>query len=291
MNDILSRRLANSLWQIYRGADDSLPWEDGADFPWHDPEFGRRTLDEHLDEAHGAASRSSTERLLQIEWLWNKLGLGTGQHVLDVTCGPGLYAVELARRGCKVTGIDINPAAIAYATELAVSEGVADRCRFIQQDVRQLMPDAIQYDAALFLYEQLAVYSANEAQHLLDQLARMLKPGGRLAIELLDQNQVDKEDTSWWFTDDTGLWGDGPFVHLGERVWNETQQAAIERYHIIHLETGDLKQYTLFDQTYAVETMISMLQRAGFKGVDHFLNWAGVPLYDAKEWVVYIAGK
>jgi len=112
-----------------------------------------------------------------------------------------------------------------------------------------------------------------------------------LALELLNQDNVDKTDSSWWFTDDTGLWGDSPFLHLGERIWDDELQASLERYHILHLETGQLKQYTLFDQTYSVAALRALLLESGFGAVDHYLNWAGLPLYDAGEWVVYVARK
>lgn len=289
MSASTARSLRAALWKIYNRTDEPLPWETGSDFPWHDPVFGRRTLAEHLDDGHGAASRSAGERNLQIDWLWNKLALQPGHHVFDITCGPGLYAVELARRGCTVTGIDINPAAIEYATDLAAHEGVSDRCTFIRQDVREMADYQAQFDAALFLYEQLAVYTTPEAQLLLEKVAQLLKPEGRLAVEILNRDNVDKTDSSWWFTDDTGLWGDAPFLHLGERIWDEDLQASLERYHILHLESGELKQYTLFDQTYAVPEMVAMMQQSGFGTVDHYLNWAGLPLYDAGEWVVYIA--
>jgi SAM-dependent methyltransferase len=285
------RSLAAALWKLYYRDTDPLLWERGADFPWHDPDFGRRTLTEHLDESHGAASRSARERALQLDWLWRKLELQPGVQVLDATCGPGLYAVELAHRGCLVTGIDINPAAISFARELARTEGVADSCTFIEQDIRQIKEPSEKYDASLFLYEQLAVYSRAEAQLLLNQMAEILKSGGRLVLELLNQDNVDKKGSSWWFTDDTGLWGDAPFLHLGERIWDDEAEASIEVYHILHLDTGQLKKYTLFDQTYSIETMRHMLIQAGFGTVDHYLNWGGLPLYDASEWVVYIAEK
>lgn len=285
----INRALAAALWQIYHREADSLPWEDGADFPWHDPDFGRRALAEHLDESNAAASRTSAERLAQIDWLWATLKLRPGMHLLDVTCGPGLYAVELAKRGCAVTGIDINPAAIAYATELAARQEVSAWCTFIQQDIREMELEPARFDAALFLYEQLAVVSKPEARHLLATIARALKPGAPLCVELLDQAHVDQTGSSWWFTDDTGLWGDSPFLQLGERIWDEELAASIERYYLIHLETGQLKAYTLFDQTYPIAEMVSMMQQAGFASVDVFPHWAGLPLYDAREWVVYVA--
>ncbi len=285
----VNRSLAEALWKIYRRADRPQPWIGGGNLPWDDPVFSRRMLPEHLDQSHGAASRTAAERIRQIDWLWDRLNLAPGRELFDVTCGPGLYAVELARRGCRVTGVDFGPAALAYARNLAAAQGVAGRCQFIEQDVRQMVFPQAKFGAALFLYGQLAVFPQEEAQTLLTQICRSLRPGGRLAVELLDQEKVDKSDSTWWFTDDTGLWGDRPFLHLGERFWDEAEQLSVERYHILHLETGELTEVILCDQTYAVETMVQMMKQAGFETVEVYPAWDGLPLYDAGEWLVYVA--
>jgi hypothetical protein len=147
------------------------------------------------------------------------------------------------------------------------------------------------FDAAIFIYGQLAVFKREDAQALLHQIAQALRPGGNLCVELLDQNKVDKKHSTWWYTDDKGLWDDQPFLHLGERFWNETEEISIEQFHIIHLKTGLLDQITLCDQTYAQETMVGMMQQAGFDTVEVYPGWAEVSLYDAGEWVVYMATK
>jgi ubiquinone/menaquinone biosynthesis C-methylase UbiE len=246
-------------------------------------------LREHLDESHGAASRITAERTAQLDWLWTKLELQPGMRLLDITCGPGLYAVELARRGCLVTGVDFSPAAIAYAKDLALSQGVAARCAFVEQDVRCLDFSGANFDAAILLYGQLAVFTKAEAQVLLAQLAGALKTGGKLCAELLNQDRVDKTRSEWWFTDNQGLWGDRPFLHLGERFWYEAEEMSVERFYIIDLETGELTEISLSDQTYSVETMTHMLDRAGFAAVEAYEAWDHLPLYDADEWLVYIA--
>jgi SAM-dependent methyltransferase len=248
-------------------------------------------LREHLDESHGAATRQAKERKLQIDWLWEKLGLFSGASVLDLTCGPGLYAVELARRGCQVTGIDFSPASIAYARDLAVSEGVADLCTFIEQDIRQIDYNQAGFDAALFIYGQLAVFKKEEAANLLQGIVGALRSGGRLAVELLDQERIDKKNSTWWFTDTTGLWGDQPFLHLGERFWNAAQEISIERFQIIQIETGELTEVVLCDQSYSTESMIRLMTAAGFSPIDIYPAWGNLPMYDAGEWVVYVATK
>lgn len=279
----------DALWRIYNRPDAPPLWQNGGNLPWNDPGFSARMLREHLDESHGAASRQAAERAAQIDWLWTALQLAPGCRVLDLTCGPGLYAVPLARRGCRVTGVDFGPASIEYARRLASDEGVADRCIFVEQDVRTFEPETGFFDAVLFLYGQLAVFRPEEAAALLAKARTTLRPGGRLVVELLDQDRVDKEKSSWWFTDDRGLWGDRPFLHLGERVWDAATQASVERYYILDLATAALGEIILCDQTYSIETMTEMMRAAGFTEVVTEMNWAGLPLYDAVEWVVYVA--
>ncbi|HMK38666.1 MAG TPA: class I SAM-dependent methyltransferase, partial [Bacteroidota bacterium] len=55
---------------------------------------------------------------------------------LDVGCGNGLYAIELARRGAaRVTGIDIAENMLRLCRENAARAGLADRCEFIRTDL------------------------------------------------------------------------------------------------------------------------------------------------------------
>lgn len=279
---------AHALWRIYRRPAPTL-WQDGGNLPWNDPAFSARMLAEHLDESHGAASRQAAERAAQLDWLWERLALGPGSRVLDLTCGPGLYAVPLAQRGARVTGVDFGPAAVAHARQLAAGAGVAERCAIVESDVRAYEPEPAAYDAALFLYGQLAVFPRHEAAALLGKAAAALRPGGRLVVELLDQARVDKDDSTWWFTDDKGLWGDMPFLHLGERYWDAAERASIERFTILDLNTAALQEIVLCDQTYAVDEMRAMLLAAGFAAVEVLPAWGGLGLYDAKEWVVYVA--
>ena len=279
---------ARALWRIYRRPEAAL-WQDGGNLPWNDPAFSARMLREHLDESHGAASRQAAERAAQLEWLWARLALAPGRRLLDLTCGPGLYAVPLAQRGVVVTGVDFSPASIAHARQLAEAAGVAGRCAFVEADVRDFEPEAAAYDAALFLYGQLAVFPRHEAAALLAKAARALRPGGRLVVELLNPARIDRKDSTWWFADDKGLWGERPFLHLGERRWDAAERASVERFTTLDLATGGLSAIVLCDQSYEVAEMTALLQAAGFAAVEVYPAWEGLALYDANEWVVYVA--
>jgi SAM-dependent methyltransferase len=287
--DDAAQRLHNALWRIYHRPQPPSRPDGAANLPWDDHDFSQRMLRQHLDQSHGAASRRRVEILRQIDWLWDRLSLREGSQVLDVTCGPGLYAVELARRGCCLHGVDFSPASIRHARQLAAEAGVTQRCTFQLQDVRTMDVSPRRFDAALFLYGQLAVFTLQETADLLHRCATALKPAGWLVVELLSFEHIQKDNSTWWYTDDSGLWGDFPFLHLGERHWYPEDNLSLEQFRIINLETGDLREYALSDQAYPPETMIAILRKAGFGRVDVCPAWDDMELYDAREWIVYLA--
>ena len=58
----------------------------------------------------------------QVDFLVEKLELRGGEKILDLACGFGRHSLELARRGFQVTGVDITPDYVNYATKQAEQE-------------------------------------------------------------------------------------------------------------------------------------------------------------------------
>jgi ubiquinone/menaquinone biosynthesis C-methylase UbiE len=126
-----------------------------------------------------------TDRLEQ-QLLFELIGSVASKTLLDVGCGDGALASELARRGAIVTGLDADPAMIAAArrrtkiegTQLHLVEGQAERLPF--------------NDAAFDLVVAVTVLCfVRDAERAFMEMARVLKPGGRLVIGELGR-------WSWW---------------------------------------------------------------------------------------------
>ncbi len=65
-----------------------------------------------------------------------------GRTFLDVGCGTGRYALELARRGARhVVGIDISEKMLAVCSQRARQDGLVERCSFIHTDLIQYQPE------------------------------------------------------------------------------------------------------------------------------------------------------
>lgn len=278
-------RLAAALQTIYDRPQPAVPWRDGENLPWDDPAFSARMLKEHLDQSHGAASRRLPEIRALVQVMSDWLGLESGGRLLDVTCGPGLYAAEFARRGVAVTGIDFGPASVRYAREHCAGLPV----EIIQGDVRALDFGGRAFDAAIYLYGQFTVLRPEESLDVLRRIHAALRPGAPILLEVLDDARLDKKTNTWWYTDQGGLWGDFPFLHLGERTWDEERRAIIERFYILNLESGQLDAYGLSDQAYTADMLREMLEEAGFTGMSVHPAWDQLALKDAPEWCVYLA--
>src|SRR5262245_49903922 len=78
----------------------------------------------------------------EVDFVERALGLGRPGRLLDLPCGEGRHALELARRGHRVTGVDLSPYAVERAGAEAARTGVT--VEFIQGDMR--VPPAGPFD-------------------------------------------------------------------------------------------------------------------------------------------------
>jgi 2-polyprenyl-3-methyl-5-hydroxy-6-metoxy-1,4-benzoquinol methylase len=72
----------------------------------------------------------------EVDFIEKELGFDKSKHVLDIGCGTGRHDIELARRGFKVTGVDLSKAQLQRAKEKASDANV--EIEFIQKDAREL---------------------------------------------------------------------------------------------------------------------------------------------------------
>ncbi|MGI9053168.1 MAG: class I SAM-dependent methyltransferase [Ilumatobacteraceae bacterium] len=137
----------------------------------------------------------------EVEHVVAALGLRPGERVLDVGCGPGRHAHDLARRGIVVHGVDISQPFVDLALADA-PPGVT----FERLDARTLPFDA-EFDAAICLCQGAfgLMTAAGDDATVLAGIARALRPGGRLALSAFNAYFAVKHHTDADFDADLGI--------------------------------------------------------------------------------------
>lgn len=77
----------------------------------------------------------------EVDFLLGALALEEGDLVLDVGCGPGRHALELARRGVRVVGVDISERFVEVARSEAERHGLSGLAEFHRVDARSMVGD------------------------------------------------------------------------------------------------------------------------------------------------------
>lgn len=149
----------------------------------------------------------------------------SGWQVLDIGCNAGFYSIELARRGARVLGIDVEPLYLRQARWAAEHCGLTDRLRFEEGQVYQLAREQRQFDLVWFTgvfyhlrYPTLALDLVRRVTARLMMFQTMTMPGADVLATpddlpldqrsaLLDpgwpkmafiEHRVANDATNWW---------------------------------------------------------------------------------------------
>ncbi|MBN1571016.1 MAG: class I SAM-dependent methyltransferase [Acidobacteria bacterium] len=121
----------------------------------------------------------------EVDFLENEFHFDKTKSILDIGCGTGRHAIELARRGYTVTGIDLSAAQLARAGRKADEAGV--RVNFIRLNACDL-PFRNEFDFAIMLCE--GGFSLQETDELnfkiLESAERALRSPGKLIFSCLN---------------------------------------------------------------------------------------------------------
>ncbi|MDQ3577421.1 MAG: methyltransferase domain-containing protein [Actinomycetota bacterium] len=151
---------------------------------WTKP--GEREPASTLPELSNRAQERQTDYHLEA------LGLKANEHLLDIGCGAGSPAIQIARQsGGRVTGINVSQGQLAKATERAQAANISDRVSFQYGDAMALDFADESFDAAMAI-EVFAHLS--DRQQGFNEAARVLRPGGHFLVSDFTLRGTPSED-------------------------------------------------------------------------------------------------
>jgi SAM-dependent methyltransferase len=135
--------------------------------------------------------------LAQVEALVRLLELRPGERLLDVPCGNGRLALELAARGFLVSGLDLSHELVEEGLRAAAERALTLDLR--AGDMRALPWEGL-FDAAICAGNSFGYFTDQENRDFLAGVARRLRPGGRFLLEypLVAEISLERREPRSW---------------------------------------------------------------------------------------------
>jgi SAM-dependent methyltransferase len=244
-------------------------------------------LREHLSQTHDAASRRTSVIKKHVDWIHTFVLGKKPSRILDLGCGPGLYAARLSRLGHVCHGIDFGPASIEYAIKHA-----PENCTFTLADVRTTDFGA-GYDLVMFIFGEFNVFKPKDARLILSKVYDALNPGGKILLEPHTFDAVYElgNQPGTWYSAENELFAEKPHLCLMESFWDEELSVAVERYLIVDAANGEVTRYSSSIQAYENDELTEMLTQVGFQNPEFYSSLRGEPDEEMSQLQVLVVQK
>lgn len=196
-------------------------------------------------------------------------GLEPGADVLDAACGFGRHSIPLAEAGYRVVGADRSAVLLAEARRRA---GEREWPRWVEADYRELPFDDASFDVVLNLFTSFGFYGEEGDAQALREFLRVLRPDGRLVIEIMHRDRLIEiyQERSW-----TEL-PDGATL-LEERKLDPVT-GFVETMHKYAPEKGAPTAVTYRLRVYTATELGRLVEDAGFAALEFHGDLEGAPL-------------
>jgi SAM-dependent methyltransferase len=215
---------------------------------WWDEMFGDdflRTMDRLTDQ----------QIRREVDFIEDSLGVQTGAIVLDLACGTGRHAVELAVRGYNVVGYDLSVAMLARAADEAQDRN--QKLNFLQGDMRDMGFEEM-FDGVYCWSTSFGYFDDEKNQLVAQRIHRALRKGGMLLLDVANRDFVAKVQPSLvWFE------GDGCVCMDDMRVDFITSRLKVKR--MIMMDDGRTREFDYSIRLYTLHELGNMLHDVGFK--------------------------
>jgi SAM-dependent methyltransferase len=201
---------------------------------------------------------SADQTLREVEFIESSLGVKPGGQILDVGCGYGRHSIELVQRGLDVTGLDLSLPLLLRAADEAQKRAMS--VNFVHADMRELAFDK-QFDGACCMLTSFGYFDEETNLRVAEGIARALKPGGRLLLDLVNRDYVvgDLPSRVWW---------EGNGCVVLEEVDFNFHTSRIITHRSIVFEDGRQVEQEISVRAYSLHEIGRLLRQAGFRVID-----------------------
>ncbi|MFW9876287.1 MAG: methyltransferase domain-containing protein [Candidatus Thorarchaeota archaeon] len=198
----------------------------------------------------------------EVDYFLRIMNFQPEHYILDLCCGQGRHSIELARMGFNnIYGLDRSRFLIQKAKSNAKNCGVV--CRFREGDARKLPYATDSFDFIMILGNSFGYFeSMNDDFQVLKESFRVLKPWGKILIDITDGDYIKKnfQRRSW-------EWIDKNYFVCRERSLSLDKQKLISREVINHVNKGVVVDQFYSERLYSKQGITKLLKKVGFSDI------------------------
>ncbi len=253
---------------------------------WTDPHVSEQMLRFHLDGTVAVSSGTTEWIEAATTWMAREFRLGGNSRVLDLGCGPGLYAIRLARTGARVTGVDFSARSIAYAREAAQKAGLP--IDYVHHDYLAYEP-AGRFDLVTMIMRDYCAMEPSQRLALLRTIGSALASGGAFVFDVDSTVAFANmaEEVSYSHSPRGGFWSAEAFFEFHNRFVYPDERVVLDKFVVVEAN----RTRTLFNwiQCFDPTMLAAELGEAGLR-IDATLgNVTGAPFDPASPEFAVVA--
>lgn len=237
---------------------------------WLDPYLSQQMLAIHLNPDSEGASRSPQFMEASVNWLLQKFPVKQYLRLLDLGCGPGLYAEKLYLAGYQVTGVDFAPS-LDYARKSAQQKNYS--IDYLQENyVTWAFPT--DFELILLAYCDLGVFEPTIRQKLLKKIYASLREGGVFIFDLFTPVKYqDFSELHQWELAENNFWTKEACLHLASQQKTSLANTYLDLHYLIY--PNHIKEFFIWETVFTPAAIQQELVAAGFQKIQFYGDLAG----------------
>ncbi|WP_455682164.1 class I SAM-dependent methyltransferase [Thomasclavelia sp.] len=255
---------------------------------WDDEYISKGMLEAHLNENLDLATRKFDFVEKSVDWICSILPPNKYQKLLDLGCGPGIYAELLYKRGYCVTGVDISKRSIDYASNSALNDNM--QIEYVLGNYNEIDFDK-NYDFVTLIYCDFGVLSTETRKKLLKKIFGILNKEGVLLFDVFTPLKYKgKEETKEFEINTNGFWHQNLCLSLNSFYRYDEDNTFLNQYTLV-TQDGKIINYNVWEHTFIIEELKHDLQQAGFTNIKFYGDISGNKYNKFSQTICIIAKK
>ncbi|HEX4339871.1 MAG TPA: methyltransferase domain-containing protein [Polyangiaceae bacterium] len=207
------------------------------------------------DFGRGILPPNASQVRREVDFIEDSLAVAKGGVVMDLACGSGAHAVDLATRGYGVVGFDLSLPQLAVAGELAQERG--QKINFLQGDMRDMSFTDV-FDGIYCWNTSFGYFEEERNLDVAERVFNALRPGGRFLLDVINRDfVVEQQPSQVWFEGDACVCMDDMSVDF------ITSRLRVKR--TMMLDDGRTKECAFSIRVYSLHELGKLLHDIGFR--------------------------